>query len=83
LCWAGFWSWYYRVLSCGRLHGDEPISLGWHCDGPILADGEYYVVPLPVMVAVMIGIPLAVLVVGFALRWIALAFQRREPTEGG
>jgi hypothetical protein len=76
LCWIVAWSWYYHVFSCGPVHDGEVADLGWHCDGPPAADGQYLVVPLPVMVAVIVGIPIAVLFAGVSLHWIALASRR-------
>ena len=78
LCWMGAWSWYYRILSCGPRHEGEAGGLGWHCDGPPTVDGQYYLVPLPVMAAVIVGIPVATLLAGIALRGIAQALRRDE-----
>jgi hypothetical protein len=77
-CWVGFWSWYYHVLSCGSLHLGEAADMGWHCDGPVAEAGGYEMVPLVVVVAVIIGIPIAVLLTGVALR--LLASQDQRPT---
>jgi hypothetical protein len=65
------WSWYYHLDSCRSLHAGEDTAIGWHCDGPVGATGGHEMVPLLVMVAVIIGLPLAVLVAGLALRLIA------------
>ena len=66
-CWVGVWSWYYDIPSCGS---------GWHCDGPVAEAGEYEIVPLVVMVAMMIGVPIAVLLTGVAIRLLAFQDQR-------
>ena len=76
-CWVGFWSWYYHVPSCGSPHPGEAANLGWHCDGPVAEAGGYEIVPLVVIVAVIIGIPIAVLLMGVAIR--LLAFQDQRP----
>ena len=70
-CWAVGWSWYYHLDSCRALHDCENTTIGWHCDGPVCASGEHTIVPLIVMVAVIVGLPLAVLVAGIALRLLA------------
>jgi hypothetical protein len=75
-CWIRFWSWYYRILSCGSLHPGEDADIGWHCDGPVAETGGYEIVPLVVMVAVIIGVPLAVFLTGVAIR--LLVFQDRR-----
>jgi hypothetical protein len=49
--------------------------MGWLCNGPVAEAGEYELVPLVVVVAVIIGVPLAVLLTGVAIR--LLAFQER------
>jgi hypothetical protein len=49
--------------------------MGWQCTGPVAEAGEYELVPLVVVVAVIIGIPVAVLLTGVAIR--LLAFQDR------
>jgi hypothetical protein len=77
-CWISTWSWYYNLISCGRVHEGEADNFGWHCDGPILAGGDYNILPFAVMVAVIIGIPLAL---GFGLivfRLIVLDFYRSK-----
>jgi hypothetical protein len=51
--------------------------MGWHCDGPVAEAGGYEIVPLVVVVAVIIGIPIAVLLMGVAIR--LLAFQDQRP----
>jgi hypothetical protein len=66
--WAVGWSWYYHLDSCRTLHAGEDTAIGWHCDGPVGSGGGYEMVPLLVMVAVIVGIPLAVLLAGIALR---------------
>ena len=76
-CWVGFWSWYYDVASCGSLHLGEAAEMGWHCDGPVAEAGDYELVPLVVVAAVIIGVPLAVLLTGVAIRLLAL--QDRRP----
>ena len=54
--------------------------MGWQCNGPVAEAGEYELVPLVVVAAVIIGVPLAVLLTGVAIR--LLAFQdRRSNTE--
>lgn len=68
LGWAVGWSWYYHLDSCRALHDGENTTIGWHCDGPVGATGQHEIVPLIVMVAVIAGLPLAVLVAGLALR---------------
>lgn len=68
LCWAVGWSWYYHLDSCRALHDGENTTIGWHCDGPVGASGEHTLVPLVVMVAAIVGLPIAVLVAGIALR---------------
>jgi hypothetical protein len=78
VCWVGFWSWYYDVPSCGSLHLGEAANMGWHCDGPVAQAGGYEILPLVVVVAVIIGIPIAVLLMGTAIR--LLAFQDQRPT---
>jgi hypothetical protein len=76
-CWVGFWSWYYDVPSCGSLHHlGEATNIGWHCDGPVAEAGEYEIVPLVVIVAVIIGVPIAVLLMGVAIRLLAFQDQR-------
>jgi hypothetical protein len=75
VCWIGAWSWYYHILSCAPLHEGEAANLGWHCDSPAALDGQYAIFSLPVMLAVIVGIPLAVLVAGIALHWLALTFR--------
>ena len=50
--------------------------MGWHCDGPVAEAGEYEIVPLVVMVAVIIGVPIAVLLTGVAIRLLAFQDQR-------
>jgi hypothetical protein len=75
-CWVGFWSWYYHVPSCGSPHLGEAANLGWHCDGPVAEAGGYEIVPLVVIVAVIVGVPIAVLLTGVAIR--LLAFQDRR-----
>jgi hypothetical protein len=75
-CWVGFWSWYYRLPSCGSLHLGEDVNIGWHCDGPATESGGYEKVSLVVMVAVIIGVPLAVLLTGVAIRLLAFQNQR-------
>lgn len=77
-CWVGFWSWYYHLPSCGS-HPGEDATIGWHCDGPVAEGGSYEIVPLVVMVAVIIGVPIAVLLMGVAIR--LLAFQDQYPNE--
>jgi hypothetical protein len=76
VCWIGAWCWYYHIFSCAPLHEGEVTNLGWHCDSPPTFDGQYYLFPLPVMLAVIVGIPLAILAAGISLHWIALALQR-------
>jgi hypothetical protein len=76
LGWAGFWSWYYRILSCGPLHEGESTGIGWHCDGPPAAGGGYEVIPVPVVVAVVVGLPIAVLIAGIAIRWLFIGSRR-------
>jgi len=78
VCWVGFWSWYYHVPSCGSLHLGEAANIGWHCDGPVAEAGEYEIVPLVVMVAVIIGVPIAVLLMGVAIRLLAFQDQRSD-----
>jgi len=56
----------------------EAANLGWHCDSAAAFDGQYDIYSLPVMLAVIVGIPLAILVAGIALHWLALTF-RDEP----
>jgi len=80
LCWVGFWSWHYDVVSCGQMHAGESFSIGWHCDGPVLAGGDYEIIPIAVILAPIIGIPLAILFAGIALRLIAIEFQRSRPS---
>jgi len=76
VCWIGAWSWYYHIPSCAPLHEGEVTNLGWHCDSPTAFDGQYYLYPLPVMLAVIVGIPLAILAAGISLCWVALALRR-------
>ena len=75
-CWVGFWSWYYDIPSCGSLHLEEAASIGWHCDGPVAEAGGYEMVPLLVVAAVIIGIPIAVLLMGVAIRLLAFEDER-------
>jgi hypothetical protein len=75
-CWIGFWSWYYDVLSCGPLHLEEAANMGWHCDGRVAEAGEYELVPLVVVAAVIIGVPIAVLLTGVAIRLLAVQDRR-------
>ena len=70
-CWIGFWSWYYRIPFCGSLHPGEDAQIGWHCDGPATEASGYEIVPLVVLVAVIIGVPIAVLLTGVAIRLLA------------
>jgi hypothetical protein len=81
LCWVGFWSWHYHVISCGPTHAGESFSIGWHCDGPVLAGGDYEIVPIVVILASIIGIPLAILFAGIALRLIAIHLDRPQTPE--
>ena len=74
--WVVFWCWYFHVLSCGTLHLGEPADMGWHCDGPVAEAGGYEMVPLVVLVAVIIGIPIAVLLLGIAIRLLVFQDQR-------
>ena len=74
--WVAFWSWYFHVLSCGPLHLGEAAEMGWHCDGPVAEAGGYEMVPLVVAAAVIIGIPIAVLLLGIAIRLLVLQDQR-------
>ena len=78
VCWIGAWSWYYRILSCAPLHEGEVMNLGWHCDSPAAADGQYYILPFPVMLAVIVGVPLAILAAGIAFYWVALSLRQGE-----
>jgi hypothetical protein len=78
-CWVGFWSWYYDVPSCGSLPLGEAANMGWQCNGPVAEAGEYELVPLVVVAAVIIGVPLAVLLTGVAIR--LLAFQDRRSNQ--
>jgi hypothetical protein len=75
VCWIGGWGWYYHLPSCGSVHEGEAANLGWHCDSPVVFDGRYDIYSLPVMLAVIIGIPLAILVAGISLHWLALTFR--------
>jgi hypothetical protein len=75
-CWIGFWSWYYDIASCAPLHLGEDMSTGWHCHGPVAEAGDSEIVPLVVMVAVIIGVPIAVLLTGVAIRLLAIPDQR-------
>ena len=50
--------------------------MGWHCDGPVAEAGGYEMVPLVVVVAVIIGIPIAVLLLGIAIRLLVFQDQR-------
>jgi hypothetical protein len=53
--------------------------MGWQCNGPVAEAGEYELVPLVVVAAVIIGVPLAVLLTGVAIR--LLAFQDRRSNQ--
>jgi hypothetical protein len=75
--WVAFWSWYFHVFSCARLHLGEAADRGWHCDGPVAEAGDYEMVPLVVAAAVIVGIPIAVLLLGTAIRLLVL--QDRRP----
>lgn len=75
VCWIGAWSWYYRLPSCAPMHEGEAANIGWHCDSPAVRDGHYNVFSFPVMLAVIVGVPLAVLAAGTALYWLALTFR--------
>ena len=75
-CWIGAWSWYYNLPSCGPLHEGEATSVGWHCDGPILAEGDYNILPLAVMMAVVVGVPIALGWGLIAIRLIVVDFYR-------
>jgi hypothetical protein len=76
--WIGAWSWYYNLPSCGPVHEGEASSFGWHCDGPVLSGGDYNILPLAVMVAVIIGIPVALGFGLIAFRLIVLEFYRTK-----
>jgi hypothetical protein len=78
-CWVGFWSWYYDVPSCGSLPLGETANTGWLCNGPAAQAGEHELVPLVVVAAVIIGIPVAVLLTGIAIRLLALQDRRSNP----
>jgi hypothetical protein len=56
----------------------EASSFGWHCDGPVLSGGDYNILPLAVMVAVIIGIPVALGFGLIAFRLIVLEFYRTK-----
>ena len=45
-------------------------------DGPVAEAGEYEIVPLVVIVAVIIGVPIAALLMGVAIRLLAFQDQR-------
>jgi hypothetical protein len=77
VCWIGAWSWYYHLPSCAPLHEGEVANLGWHCDSPAVFDGQYDIYSLPEMLAVIVGIPLAILVAGISLYWLVLIFRDR------
>ena len=68
----------YQLPSCAPMHEGEAANLGWHCDSPAMFDGQYDIYSLPVMLAVIVGIPLAILVAGISLHWLVLDF-RDEP----
>ena len=57
------------------MHEGEAANLGWHCDSPAAFGGQYAIFSLPVMLAVIVGVPLAVLVAGIALHWLVLTFR--------
>ena len=75
-CWVGFWSWYYDVPSCGSFHPEGAASTGWVCNGPVAGAGEYERLPLAVVAAVIIGVPIAVLLTGVAIRLLAFPDRR-------
>lgn len=79
VCWIGAWSWYYHIPSCAQLHEGEVTNLGWHCDSVSTVGGQYQLFPLPVMLAVIVGVPLAILAAGVSLYWIGLALRREGP----
>jgi hypothetical protein len=78
-CWVGFWSWYYDVPACVSLPPGEAANTGWLCNAPVAQGGEYELVPLVVVVAVIIGIPVAVLLTGIAIRLLAFPDRRSNP----
>ena len=76
-CWVGFWSWYYDVPSCGsspsgrgRNHG---MALQW---ARSRKQAQYELVPLVIVAAVIIGVPVAVLLTGVAIRLLAVQDRR-------
>jgi hypothetical protein len=75
-CWVGFWSWYYDVPSCDSFHLGETATTGWLCNGPLAEAGEYELVPLAIVAAVIIGVPIAVLLTGVAIRLLAVQDRR-------
>ena len=75
-CWVGFWSWYYDVPSCDSFHLGETATTGWHCNGPLAEAGQYELVPLAIVAAVIIGVPIAVLLTGVAIRLLAVQDRR-------
>jgi hypothetical protein len=50
--------------------------MGWHCHGSVAEAGDSEIVPLVVMVAMIIGVPIAVLLTGIAVRLLAIPDQR-------
>lgn len=70
--WIVAWSWYYHIPSCASHHEGEAANLGWHCDSPSAPAENFFT--LPEMLAIILGIPLAVLAAGAALHWLAAAF---------
>jgi hypothetical protein len=69
-CWAFGWGWYYDLPSCGDLHPGETADIGWHCDGPLGAIEGYEIVPLLIMAAIIVGVPIAVFCAGMAIRFL-------------
>ncbi len=66
--WVVVLSWYYDLLSCGEVHPGEATSIGWHCDSRLGVEGDYQLVPALIIVAVIVGVPVAVFMIGWAVQ---------------
>jgi len=78
-CWVFAWAWYYDLPSCGELHPGETADIGLHCDGPIGKVDGYEIVPLLIIAAVIVGVPIAIFFAGVAIRFLLSQDRESDP----